>query len=175
MAKFIATKDGRFINVAAIGEVKPTSDWTTWVAADLQGQHLATLHANFEPAVELAEIIPAAPGTTCLVVFPDRDALDVFHEIYAVIGWRCGDVDAVEPVLIEPVPGALLKAIATPSGGWCAPEDCTWDTLEAALETARERQRRRAPGEAAGGRGRHERQGGPHHPRRRNLAALLTS
>ena len=104
MAKFIATKDGRFINVAAIGEVKPTSDWTTWVAADLQGQHLATLHANFEPAVELAEIIPAAPGTTCLVVFPDRDALDVFHEIYAVIGWRCGDVDAVEPVLIEPVP-----------------------------------------------------------------------
>ena len=141
MAKFIWTTDGRLINVAAIGELRE-KDWRGWVAADLQGRHLRTLDAIFEPAVALAEIVPAAPGTTCLVVWGD-DKGDVFHEIYAVIGWRCGDVDAVEPVLIEPVGGALLKAIATPNGGWCAPEDCTWDTLEASRRRARGREQER--------------------------------
>jgi hypothetical protein len=144
MAKFIRMKDGGYLNAAHIRRVVPDDNWEKWTAYGADGERIGVMEVEKHnlPNTVLAEVIPAAPGFTYLVVNDDEDG--IWHELSPIIGWRCGP-DYVEPVLIEQScgHGALLTAISMPDGGWCAPEDATWPNLEAALNTARARLKRK--------------------------------
>ena len=135
---FVSTDNG-LVNLAHVARVAPSFSGDRHILYDTDGASIGRVNdPNFDPDLLVAPVIPAAPGTTVIVIAEPKGeqrptADDLWHEKIPVLGWRCMPYGA-EPIVWDP---ETLKAGLVfhrmPDGSLVCPGAWVYSGLDQAL------------------------------------------
>lgn len=157
MTRFLPLDDGSAINIDIVARVRHFTRKSKYGDADIpfvgvydrEGERLGNAYSyEFEEAF-LGTIVPAAAGAQVVELVwlePEGDTPgEVMSHTYSVLAWNIVSREEVVPIVGETIRTTHQSSMILfprPDGGWFAPEDAWWDSLDEAKASFEKRCRK---------------------------------